>query len=409
MFSIIAYTGVIILAASPFIPVKMSYHKRLSVIFRRTNFMRELRNYKGDLQPKQPRYLGETKTDSYVEHAYSIPLGHVLSESLEKAIVEAFDVPVKVYAEGGRLYVRFYSVKLPKSVRYDDVPVCDNSHVIPVGLSLDGWVFHDFDRTPHMTVAGATRQGKTVFLKNAITYLCENNEVNDVRLYLIDLKGGLEFGRYERLRQTVGVASNVEQTADILNDIQTEMSRRMAYFKREGHTNIVDSPIKQRTFVIVDEAAQLTPEPYMPKETRDLLAYCQHVLSEITRIGGALGYRLIFATQYPTGDTLPRQIKQNADAKIAFRLPTELASRVAIDEQGAESLPQPGRAIYRTVDRTEIQVPYISDGESERRLAKYKTADITWNFDEGGGNGTNGRIPSEEISRTDDDDIIEFG
>ena len=148
----------------------------------------------------------------------------------------------------------------------------------------------------------------------------------------------------------------------------------------------------------------------MPKETRYLLSYCQHVLSEVTRIGGALGYRLIFATQYPTGDTLPRQIKQNADAKIAFRLPTEIASRVAIDEQGAESLTQPGRAIYRTVDRAEIQVPYISDGESEHRLAKYKTADITWSFGEGGGGSDiNGRIPREEISRTNDDDIIEFG
>lgn len=409
MFSILAYAGVVILAASPFIPnVKMSYRKRLSVIFRRTNFMRELRNYKGELQPKQPRYLGETKADTYVEYSYSIPLGHVLSDSLEKTIVEAFDVPVKVYTEGGRLFVRFYNVKIPEKVRYEDVPIRDK-YVIPIGLSLDGWLFHDFDRTPHMTVAGATRQGKTVFLKNAITYLCENNEVNDVRMYLIDLKGGLEFGRYERLRQTIGVASNVEQTADILNDLQTEMSRRIAYFKREGNTNIVDSPITQRTFVIVDEAAQLTPESHMPKETRDLLSYCQHVLSEVTRIGGALGYRLIFATQYPTGDTLPRQIKQNADAKIAFRLPTEIASRVAIDEQGADSLTQPGRAIYRTVDRAEIQVPYISDGESERRLAKYITADITWSFGEGGGNGTNGRIPREEISREGDDDIIEFG
>lgn len=62
------------------------------------------------------------------------------------------------------------------------------------------------------------------------------------------------------------------------------------------------------------------------------------MLSHIARIGGALGFRLIFCTQYPTGDTLPRQVKQNSDAKLGFRLPTQTASSVVIDEPGLESI-----------------------------------------------------------------------
>src|SRR5690606_32434269 len=117
----------------------------------------------------------------------------------------------------------------------------------------------------------------------------------------------------------------------------------------------------------------LTPALHHTKEEKAVYSYCQNALSEIARIGGALGYRLIFATQYPTADTLPRQIKQNADAKISFRLPTEVASRVALDEQGAEKLGVPGRAIYRTYEKYVVQVPFVSDKDIIERLGKYVT------------------------------------
>ncbi|MCQ6344130.1 cell division protein FtsK, partial [Bacillus cereus] len=106
---------------------------------------------------------------------------------------------------------------------------------------------------------------------------------------------------------------------------------------------------------------------------RDMLYMCQEMLSEIARIGGALGFRLIFCTQYPTSDTLPRQIKQNSDAKIGFRLPTVVASQVAMDESGLEELPSiPGRALFKTDRVEEIQVPYLSNKEMWNTLKQYK-------------------------------------
>ncbi|GGJ49576.1 FtsK/SpoIIIE domain-containing protein [Virgibacillus salexigens] len=376
-----------------------TYKKRMSVIFRRTNFLREYRDFLGNLKETQPRYLQTNKETLYTEYVYSIPLGKVLTDSLEKAIVGAFDRVCKVKSAGGRLYVRIYKYKLPDHVAYEQLKEInvDTKYTVPIGLTLDDLILHNFDVTPHMTVAGATRQGKTVFLKQLITYLCENNPTEDIRLYLIDLKGGLEFGRYADLKQTVRVASNAYETAKLLEEVQSEMNRNMSVFRKLGYTNIVDTPIKTRTFVIVDEAAQLSSEPFMQQETKEQLGYCQHALSEITRIGGALGYRLVFATQYPTSDTLPRQIKQNADAKLSFRLTTELASRVAIDEEGAEKLTVPGRAIYRTIDKVEVQVPYISDKESEERLAKFKEVD------------QRDGASYDKVSRTDDDDPLQTG
>jgi len=135
-------------------------------------------------------------------------------------------------------------------------------------------------------------------------------------------------------------------------------------------------------------------EPFMnwiPEEMRtkgslkDLLNYTQWMLSEIARLGGGLGYRLIYCTQYPTADTLPRQIKMNADSKITFRLPTGYASEVAIDAQGAEKLPRdvPGRMLYKTHDLQQMQAPFLSDEEMWKRLEKYQVPRLR----KGNGNG----------------------
>ena len=70
---------------------------------------------------------------------------------------------------------------------------------------------------------------------------------------------------------------------------------------------------------------------------------------------------------------MPRQVKQNADAKLGFRLPTQTASEVVIDEPGLESIQSiPGRAIFKTDRLTEIQVPYISDEMMWKHLKEYE-------------------------------------
>jgi S-DNA-T family DNA segregation ATPase FtsK/SpoIIIE len=210
-----------------------------------------------------------------------------------------------------------------------------------------------------------------------MTYLIEHHP-DDVEFLIIDMKGGLEFDRYRKIKQVIDVASDPVEAFECLTSIKVLLEQKMAEFKRNGWSNVVNTPIQKRTFIIVDEAAQLVPEKFMEKPMRDLLSYCQSILSEIARIGGALGFRLVFCTQYPTADTLPRQIKQNADLKISFRLPTGYASAVVIDEHGAEELPSdiPGRAIIKTHEKKIVQVPYITDDEMMKRLEVYRVAKV---------------------------------
>jgi S-DNA-T family DNA segregation ATPase FtsK/SpoIIIE len=310
------------------------------------------------------------------KYLFSVPLGlpatkmkhfeeemHIFSDGLKKPVIIEFNK---------FLNVNVYDKEIPAMFPYAEIPDREG-WVIPLGRSLDGMIWHNFDHTPHMTAAGATRFGKTVFLKMMMTYLIEHHP-EDVEFYIIDLKGGLEFSRFERLEQVKGVASNAGEASSLLSEIMSHVHQDYAVFKKKYWSNVVETPYKKRRFIIVDEAAQMAPEKWMDNDEKKLLGYCQHALSEIARVSGALGYRLIYATQYPTADTLPRQIKQNSDAKITFRLPSGYASQVAIDDKGAEELPSnmKGRALFKTHEIKELQVPYISNEEMWERLEKYQ-------------------------------------
>ena len=322
-------------------------------------------NYK--VNDREPRLIKTRKTYDYTLYKYHVPYGLVDEEKLN-VLEKVLNKPVEVFFKEGKLNIKVYHQGLPERVFYDWIPT--NKWTVPIGQTLDGMIYQDFDKIPHMTIAGMTRQGKTVLLKLIFAHLI-NSHPNDAEFTIIDLKGGLEFNRYSNLKQVKTMTGNVSEAYTALTLLLNEMKGDLSRFKNKGYTNVLDTSIKTRKFIIVDEGAELTPPPFFNKDEKRTYLYCQYALAEIARIGGALGYRLIFATQYPTADTLPRQIKQNADVKISFRLPTEIASRVAIDENGAEKLGVVGRAIHRTADKNIVQVPYVTDKEIMERLGRY--------------------------------------
>lgn len=319
------------------------------------------------IRDKYPRLIKTHRHEDFTTYTYSVPYGLVDTDKLD-VLEKVLNRPIQVSFTDTKLHIKVYKNKLPTRIDYDWKKT--EGWTVPIGKSFSENVLHDFDKIPHMTIAGMTRQGKTVLLKLLFAHLINNNP-DDVEFYIIDLKGGLEFNRYRNLKQVKVIADDVKSAEKTLKQVLHDVKHDMTYFKENYYTNILDTDIKKRKFIIVDEGAELDPPAHLSKDEKRPYRYCQHVLSEIARIAGALGYRLIFATQYPTSDTLPRQIKQNADAKISFRLPTELASRVAIDENGAERLTVVGRAIYRSADKCITQVPYVSDEDIIRRFEKY--------------------------------------
>lgn len=324
-----------------------------------------------------PKLIATEKKPDRTRYVYRVPLGLTkkVIEPIQEVLKVTIDRPVEVTFKKW-LYIEIFHNEMPKKVVYSSAPH-EKGWVVPLGLNERGWHFHNFDKTPHCTISGTTRFGKTVMLKNIMTYLIEHH-TDDVEFIILDMKGGLEFGRYKNLKQVVDVASSPVEAFRALGRVKVFMEQQEAVFKANGWSNVVNTPISKRLFVIVDEGAQLAPDRFMTKEQKDMLASCQHTLGEIARIGGALGIRLIFCTQYPTSDTLPRQVKQNADLKITFRLPTGYASQVAIDDYGAEELPSdiPGRAIVKTHEKMLVQAPFISDDEMMKRLEVYRVEKV---------------------------------
>ncbi|PEE37694.1 hypothetical protein COL91_27175 [Bacillus pseudomycoides] len=184
---------------------------------------------------------------------------------------------------------------------------------------------------------------------------------------------GLEFSEYKKSQQVESIAETPEQAHAMLIKVMEKMSDHGKYMKERGIKNIVHTKEKDRYFIVVDEGAVLAPSKGLPRGQNQMLEKCQYMLSHIARVGGALGFRIVFCTQYPTGDTLPRVVKQMVNAKLGFRLPTRTASEVVIDQSGLEHLPSiPGRAIYMKENFTELQVPYIDDKVMWEHLKEYE-------------------------------------
>lgn len=347
----------------------MSDKKKIATFFEITKICVQ---HKGELQ--YPIFIKEIKDDISMNYVYKLPLGvpSQLIQKLAEVLEEGLYKPVKISFHQRELHIRVFSQQIPEMWNWSKDLLKEHTWSVMVGKALDKYVYHDFEKTPHMCVSGMTRFGKTVFLKNVMTSLILQQSQH-VKFFIVDLKEGLEFSPYKDLSQVVEVAENPERALEMLGRVREKMIKQIEMMKKSYFTNIIDTSIRERCFIIVDEGANLCPTQGLPKKQRDVLFMCQEMLSEIARIGGGLGFRLIFCTQYPTSDTLPRQIKQNADAKIGFRLPTTVASQVALDESGLEDLPSlPGRALFKTDRTEEIQVPYLKDTDMWKLLKKYK-------------------------------------
>ncbi|MEK4966305.1 FtsK/SpoIIIE domain-containing protein [Cytobacillus sp. FSL R7-0696] len=242
---------------------------------------------------------------------------------------------------------------------YDKKDLYENSWLVPIGKKRKV-IYHHFDHYPHLLVGGATRMGKTIFLKSIFSSLILGNP-DRVKIIILDLKGGLEFYKYRNLPQVKTVATSLIDSCKVLNHVYKLIKLEEERYLKNNWTNVAETPIKERTFIIVDESAELSPK-LVPKEFKKHAELAQIYLSEIARIGGGLGFRLILATQYPSKESVSMSIKMNMMARVAFRMPDMVGSRVILDEKGAEELePIPGRAIYKLAQSHEIQCPYIND------------------------------------------------
>ena len=318
---------------------------------------------------KFPKYIGSKSHDWGDTYTYRLPIGMVYRNITDKIqmddVLESMlnrDVEVEKGTHN-HIHIHIYRERMPEIVEYD-LKWLDLVKGYSVIIGVDGkgqLIFHDFDKVPHMIIGGMTRYGKSVAMKLLITQLSVRSPGLDFHLF--DLKGGLAFNRFKKLPQVKSVSRSDLESLSNLKNLRNDIEKRMKYFEAKGYEDIKEAWAAGETFkrnvIIIDEASVLAPRSKSDQVRNE----CRDIIEFIAQVTAGLGYNLITCSQYPTGDILPRQVKQNSDARISFRLPTSTASNVILDESGAEELPfrQSGRAIYKTDEKRIIQVPYLSN------------------------------------------------
>ena len=244
-----------------------------------------------------------------------------------------------------------------------------NKLALGLGNDVSGQsIVADLTRMPHLLIAGATGQGKSVCINALITSLLFQVTPDHLRMLLIDPKR-VELTGYNGLPHlALPVLVESHQAAAALRWAVGEMDRRYKLFSAEGVRNIA---------AYNEKAGQklARPLPYVViviDELADLMMVAageiEELICRIAQLARAVGIHLIIATQRPSTDIITGLIKANIPSRIAFAVGSQVDSRVILDAGGAEKLLGRGDMLYQPVDAgkpTRIQGAFVSDQEVE--------------------------------------------
>jgi S-DNA-T family DNA segregation ATPase FtsK/SpoIIIE len=243
---------------------------------------------------------------------------------------------------------------------------------------------------PHLLIGGTTGSGKSVCLKTIITSLVASMSPREMKLILIDPKQVelTAFADIPHLWAPVVVDSR--KAGLVLDWLVKEMDERYSILARVSATSIGtfnkmgEKKIRERLAeeAVPSEEADLFPThmPYIVTiidELADLMMTGRkEVETSIVRLAQkarAIGIHLVVATQRPSTDIITGMIRSNMPSRIAFRVPSQIESRIIMDRKGAERLLGKGDMLVKMIDAfepTRGQCTFISDDEI-RGLVKW--------------------------------------
>lgn len=258
----------------------------------------------------------------------------------------------------------------------------------------------DLADAPHLLVAGATKQGKSVGLNVIVTSLLYSKHPSELKLVFIDPKM-VEFSAYSHLLkhylavlpcndETEEMDNAIVKKADkadkILRSLCIEMDQRYELLSKASVPNIKTYNEKYRNrrlrpdeghrflpymVTVIDEYADLTMSV---GGSGDAKAVARSITTSIIRLaqkGRAAGLHVVLATQRPSVDIITGLIKTNFPTRIAFRVVSRTDSSTILDSSGAEKLIGKGDMLYYAgVEMERVQCAYIGS-EEINRLTEY--------------------------------------
>ena len=253
---------------------------------------------------------------------------------------------------------------------------------IAIGKTISNETFIvDLTKMPHLLMAGATGQGKSVGINAILTSILYKKHPAQVKFVLVDPKK-IELSIYNKIERHYlaklpesedAIIIDNDKVINTLNSLCMEMDKRYELLKdamtrniKEYNTKFISrklNPENGHTFLpyivlVIDEFADLIMTAGKEVETP---------LARLAQLSRAVGIHLIIATQRPSVNVITGLIKANFPARIAFRVTSKIDSRTILDTGGAEQLIGRGDLLYsQSNDLTRIQCGFIDTPEVEK-------------------------------------------
>ncbi|HEX7584472.1 MAG TPA: DNA translocase FtsK, partial [Prolixibacteraceae bacterium] len=253
---------------------------------------------------------------------------------------------------------------------------------IALGKTISNETFMvDLAKMPHILVAGATGQGKSVGLNAIITSLLYKKHPSQLKFVLIDPKK-VELNLYSSLEQHFlakmpdeedAIITDIQKVKNTLNSVNIEMDTRYDLLKKAHVRNIIEYNTK---FI----GRRLNPEKghrYLPyivviiDEFADLIMTAgkeiELPIARIAQLARAVGIHMVIATQRPSINIITGTIKANFPTRIAFKVASMIDSRTILDTPGANQLIGKGDMLVSNGSTmTRVQCAFVDTPEVER-------------------------------------------
>lgn len=253
---------------------------------------------------------------------------------------------------------------------------------IALGKTISNETFVvDLAKMPHLLMAGATGQGKSVGLNAVLTSLLYKKHPAEVKFVLVDPKK-VELTLFNKIERHYlaklpdsedAILTDNAKVVNTLNSLCVEMDNRYTLLKDAMVRNIKEYNDKFK-------ARKLNPEnghrflPYIilvVDEFADLIMTAgkevEVPIARLAQLARAIGIHLIIATQRPSVNVITGLIKANFPARIAFRVTSKIDSRTILDTQGADQLIGRGDLLYTNGnDVVRVQCAFIDTPEVEK-------------------------------------------
>ena len=263
---------------------------------------------------------------------------------------------------------------------------CTYDLPVALGKTITNEIFmFDLCKMPHLLVAGATGQGKSVGLNAIVTSLLYKKHPAELKFVIVDPKK-VEFSVYAPIEKHFlaklpdgedAIITDVTKVVQTLKSICVEMDTRYDLLKLAGVRNLREynekfinrqlNPEKGHKFmpyivVIVDEFGDLIMTAGKEVELP---------IARIAQLARAVGIHMIIATQRPAANIITGSIRANFPARIAFRVSAMVESRIIIDRPGANQLIGKGDLLFlQGSDPVRVQCAFVDTPEVDR-ISRY--------------------------------------